>query len=133
MTQQAQQWAERMAAWRRSELTQAEFCRRHGLDQGTFSAWKYRLQREEIANRPAHDQRRSKSTDASRPASRKARATSASQSTPPANQFVEMSWPAPAAARGYEVVLASRRVIRLPHDFDPAVVSRLIAAVEAAC
>lgn len=133
MTQRAQQWAERMAAWRRSGLTQAEFCRRQGLDQGTFSAWKYRLQREEIANRSAHGQRRSKSTDVSRSASRRIKATSASRSTPPANPFVEMSWPAPATARGYEVVLARQRVIRLPPDFDPAAVSRLIAAVEAAC
>jgi hypothetical protein len=34
---------------------------------------------------------------------------------------------------GYEVVLSSGRVLRLPQAFDPEALTRLITAVEAAC
>jgi hypothetical protein len=38
-----------------------------------------------------------------------------------------------AASKRYEIVLSGGRVLRVPADFDPAHVARLIAAVESAC
>ena len=43
MTEVAEPWRKRIEACRRSGLSQAEFCRCHGLNQGTFSAWKTKL------------------------------------------------------------------------------------------
>ena len=37
----------------------------------------------------------------------------------------------PLGPYGYEIAIRSGRVIRLPRDFDPAVVSQLITVVEA--
>jgi len=36
-------WAERLAEWRSSGLSQAEYCRRHNFKQHGFTYWKKRL------------------------------------------------------------------------------------------
>lgn len=36
-------WGAQVGAWRRSGLTQAEFCRRQGLRRKLFCSWKRRL------------------------------------------------------------------------------------------
>jgi len=33
-------WRQKLLEWKRSGLSQAEFCRREGLNQNTFSSWK---------------------------------------------------------------------------------------------
>ena len=38
MTKQSQ-WRRHVEAWRKSELSQAEYCRIHGLNPKTFSTW----------------------------------------------------------------------------------------------
>ena len=38
MTKQSQ-WLGHVEAWRKSELSQAEYCRIHGLNPKTFSTW----------------------------------------------------------------------------------------------
>ena len=38
MTKQSQ-WRRHVEAWRKSELSQAEYCRIHGLNPKTFSIW----------------------------------------------------------------------------------------------
>lgn len=39
-TERARFWRKQIAAWERSGLTQAEFCRREGLSAAAFSWWK---------------------------------------------------------------------------------------------
>ncbi len=41
MTKQSQ-WRRHVDAWRKSELSQAEYCRLHGLNPKTFSTWTWR-------------------------------------------------------------------------------------------
>ena len=36
-------WQAQIAAWERSGLTQAEYCRRQGLNPSLFGTWKHRL------------------------------------------------------------------------------------------
>jgi hypothetical protein len=125
MTERARYWSRLLAEWERSGLSQAEFTRRRGVQAVSFSWWKRRL-------RGAKGQRRRRVHDqagGSRPGGR--------------GDFVEVVWPQvsstgasasgsalPAGSGGYEVALVSGRVIRLPAAFDPAVVARLVAAVE---
>jgi len=42
-------WGAQLAAWQQSGLTQAEFCRRQGLDRRRFHFWKDLLERERSA------------------------------------------------------------------------------------
>lgn len=37
------QWAEHLASWERSGLTQSAYCKKHNLDPGSFSSWKMKL------------------------------------------------------------------------------------------
>lgn len=122
MSDRARYWSELLRAWERSGLSQAEFCRRRGIQAVSFSWWKRQLGTAAPTRRGARSQ-----TGDSRPGRRA--------------QFVEVTWPtapsvlSPAlgAARGslgYEVVLTSGRVLRLPAAFDADQVRRLITAVE---
>ena len=36
-------WQKHISAWLKSDLTQAEYCHRHGLNERYFSLWKRRL------------------------------------------------------------------------------------------
>ena len=42
--QKADEWAERIAAQRRSGMSVKQFCREHGLTEYSFYAWRKRLQ-----------------------------------------------------------------------------------------
>lgn len=123
MSDRARYWSELLRAWERSGLSQAEFCRRRGIQAVSFSWWKRQLG---MAARPTRPGARSQTGD-SRPG--------------PRAKFVEVTWPADSSVRsptlgistgslGYEVVLTSGRVLRLPPAFDAEQVSRLITVVE---
>ena len=43
MTERARYWAAQLAAWERSGLTQAEYCRRRGIKAVNFAWWKRQL------------------------------------------------------------------------------------------
>ena len=43
MTERAKYWASQVAAWERSGLTQAEYCRHRGIKAGNFVWWKRQL------------------------------------------------------------------------------------------
>ena len=43
LTAKAQNWLKHMHAWRRSGLTQVEYCAANGLNQKKFSNWKSKL------------------------------------------------------------------------------------------
>lgn len=108
MTERARFWAEQLAAWAQSGLSQAEFCRQRELKGGTFAWWKRQLQKR----------------DGGRLTQRRRTAT------PPA-RFVEVRLPVAHSGTAYEVMLARGRSIRVPSAFDPQVLSQLIATVEA--
>ena len=102
-------WGSLIGQWQSSSLTQAEFCRRRDLRAANFAWWKRRL------------------SAASERLGRKQSLRRAASSA----DFVELTWPAPAAG-GYEVVLSRGRVLRIPARFEDQAVVRLIAAVESA-
>lgn len=107
MSDRARYWAGLVAAWERSGLSQAAFCRRRGVNGGTFAWWKGRLRD------GARDERA---------AERGPRKVS--------ERFVEVQLPGLTAMPAYEIVLAHGRSIRIGVPFDPEVLSRLIAVVE---
>ena len=116
MTERAKHWQSLVRAQERSGLTQAAFCRRRRVNPGTFAWWRRGL-RVESGAEPASVARRSSRGVTSR--------------TDPL-RFMEVEVVGPGPER-YEIVLPGGRVLRVPADFDPANVARLIRAVESAC
>jgi len=112
-------WQKHLLAWSESSLTQADYCRQHELSRAAFGWWKRQLQ-----GRP---KLRRRSSDTKRP--RRDHQT--------AVQFVEVQRGPHVDTSGspaiYEVLLPHGRAVRVGHDFDPDVLKRLIAAVEASC
>ena len=104
MTERAKHWSGLLEAWAGSGLSQAEFCRRRGVNGMTFAWWKRQLRREceGSAKGPSAESRR----------------------------FVEVRLTSANQSSSYEVVLAHGRSIRVPLGFDAESLSRLIAAVE---
>ena len=107
MTERARYWADQLAAWKRSGLSQVEFCRRENINGGTFAWWKRQLRKA-----------------GGKPAKRRGRPRKRS------GRFVEVRLAEASTVQGYEVLLARGRSIRVPPQFDPQTLSRLIAAVE---
>ncbi len=114
MTERARYWQRHLDRWERSGLSQAAFCRRHGLKAVTFGWWKRKP-----ATGRTHIRRRGADAE---------RASSVARRT----DFVEVAMTS-AGMAAYEVVLSRGVVLRLPPDFDPDKVSQLIAVVKAAC
>jgi transposase len=107
MTERAKYWARQMAAWKRSGLSQVEFCRREKIKGGTFAWWKRQLGKA-----------------GGKPAKRRGRPRKKT------GRFVEVRLAGASTQQGYEVLLACGRSIRVPTQFDPQTLSRLITAVE---
>jgi hypothetical protein len=125
MSERAAYWGELLAEWEGSGLSQAEFCRRRGVKAVTLAWWKRRLRGTDEACG-----RRGRST--ARGAGR--------------TGFVEVALPsesgfassphgaaAVSSGHGYAIVLPGGACLRLPGDFDPERVARLVQAVAAAC
>lgn len=128
MSDRAKYWRRLVAAWEKSGLTQAEFCRRRGVKAVTFAWWKRKLNR------------------TTNPGRRRCGQRSASGSRDGQGGFVEVALPlgmlaspsttpatALAGSCGYEISLPSGSLIRLPGDFDPDKVSQLLRVVASAC
>ncbi len=125
MSDRARYWHRLVAAWEKSGLSQAEFCRRRDVDAGSFGWWKRKLKGATGRCR----QRVGRNID--RPRLRKH--ADFVEVAPPKTPFAVGSTPMSALAvgsSGYEIALNHGRVIRLPQQFDPAVVAQLISAVE---
>ena len=112
-------WQEHLREWSESGLTQADYCRQHQLSAAAFGWWKRRLE--------------------GKPKVRKRSPASGlpQRDNQTAVRFVEVQR-GPDIDTGssppvYEVLLSQRRAIRVGHDFDPDVLKRLIATVEASC
>jgi hypothetical protein len=113
MSERATFWRRILADWERSGLSQAEFCWRRELKAVTFAWWKRRL-------RPRDESdgvRRGRVQDVER----RGRA-----------DFVELALPA-RGGLAYELALPGGACLRLPGDFDPERVARLVQALAAAC
>lgn len=103
-------WQRLLAQWSASGLSQAEFCRRRGIQAVTFSWWKRKLSK---VLSPAFVE-----VD---PDSGGVRASSPVAGV--GDPGVQM----------YEVLLGNGRLIRVPPSFDDVALARLLAAVEATC
>ncbi len=106
MTRRANHWAKLVESWKRSGLSQVEFCRRRGVKAVTFAWWKRQLQ-----GPGGHAPKRGRSGKGPGP-------------------FVEVRLAGASSSWAYEVVLAGGRSIRVPSQFDPQILSSLITAVE---
>lgn len=134
MTERAKYWATQVAAWERSGMTQAEYCRRRRIKAGSFAWWKRQLlgpargRPTRPADRPKQSAKASKQRGGlTKPPERaKRRAQSAKLSAP----FVELPLVTAFPAPTYDLVLVGGRTIRIPWQFDPQVLSRLISVVE---
>ena len=134
MTERARYWATQVAAWERSGLTQAEYCRRRRIKAGSFAWWKRQLRGPGRGRpaRPADQAERSARGSRQRgrltkpPGRAKRRAGSAKWSAP----FVELPLVSAFPAPTYELVLVGGRTIRIPSQFDTQVLPRLISVVE---
>ncbi len=115
MSDRARYWRRLVAAWEKSGLSQAEFCRRRKVKAVNFGWWKRKL--ESISQSHPGPSRSGSNRKGSSPKSARPR-------------FVELRTTDTVAAPAYEVVLRGGRVIRLPQGFDPAVVAQLVVAVE---
>jgi hypothetical protein len=137
MSDRAKYWQRLVGAWEKSGLSQAEFCRRRRIEPASFGWWKRKL------------------LGAGKKDRHRVRRGSGARGTRGAVDFVEVAFPPQALGTGpmaptgvsdptapksrwtlptgsylYEIGLSSGRVIRVPRNFDPAVVSQLIAIVE---
>lgn len=134
MTERAEYWATQVAAWERSGMTQAEYCRRRRIKAGSFAWWKRQLlgpgrgRPTRPADRPKQYAKVSKERGGlTKPGERaKRRAQSAKLSAP----FVELPLVTAFPAPTYDLVLVGGRTIRIPSQFNPQVLSRLISVVE---
>ncbi len=160
MTERARYWAAQLTAWQRSGLTQAEYCRRSGIKAGSFAWWKRQLlgpssrrhkqpgkRTRPYANSPRRRGRPAESSDlltSPRPLSRSSRllerkgqptksperAKRRARSAKLSASFVELPLVSAFPAPTYELVLAGGRMLRIPSQFDPQAVARLISVVE---
>ena len=121
MTERAKYWATQLAAWERSGLTQAEYCRRRGIKAVNLAWWKRQLLGPGRGRPTRPADRPKRSAKASKQRGRPAKLSAPFVELPLANAF-----PAPT----YELLLVGGRAIRVPSQFDPQVLSRLISAVE---
>jgi len=98
--------------WRDSGLTAKEFASEINVNAGTLTAWKYKLRREST---PA---------ERARPGIRKA------EDVPGFLRVVPVQAEhARARAAGFEIVIGTRTVVRVPNDFDEVALIRLVRAL----
>ena len=110
MSERAVYWQQVLGEWEGSGLSQAEFCRQRNLTAVTFAWWKRRL-------RGSAGARLARGGRTARIAGRSA--------------FVELALPARGLA--YELALPGGVCLRLPADFYPERVARLVQALTTAC
>ena len=125
MSDRAMYWQRLLAEWARSGLSQAEFCRRRGIKAVNLAWWKRRLKGTDDAGggRPARQPSR---------AGRKGFVEVALRRGSSSVPALRTSFLVPASVR-YELMLPGGVGLRLPDDFDPERVARLVQALAATC
>lgn len=94
------QWREHLESWRKSGLTQADYCRQHKLLQGDFSWWKSELARRDAGAGPFIPVR------------------------------VPEAPPAREPGYSFELVMAGGRVLRFDAGVNAAVLGAVVRALE---
>lgn len=119
-TARARQMRRVLARWERSGLTQREFAARNGLTPTTISWWRHVFRRAAEGEQPSR----------SNGSARRAPGTGGRDAS-----FVEVTLPAPAdsGSAGFEVVLRTGHVVRVPARFDAAALRAVVAALESRC
>jgi len=135
MSERGRYWGRRLGRWERSDLTQAEFCRRHGLKAVNFGWWKRKLGEpagalRPIPRRPVLDRPRPRRTHGRSSAEFGEFTSSISSTAPSRCRLIPTE---PRCSSGYELILPRGAVIRLPVDFDSDRVAQLISAAASAC
>ena len=148
-------WRDAVSRWKRSGQTRADFCAAEGLTPNTFTWWKWKLStakepkdrkvrgsgpRRQIDAERAASSRSSRIRSSGRRSSRQARPRAAA----PANFLPVRVLTAHRGAGAdchissearthpiLEVVLAGGRRIMVAGDFDPSVLTKLVATLEA--
>ena len=120
LTERGRFWKRHLERWRKSSLTQSEYCRRHDLSVAAFGWWKRLLFSESKPVRLKQSTRSSQSRRSQK------------------ESFVEVhvadvgqSIHQPTYA--YEIRLSGNRSIRLGSGFDESVLQRLIGVLEQTC
>ena len=103
-------WRERVAAWRASGLTQAAFCREHGLAPAELSWWKHELARRDQAF--------------------KTESSPTPKRTTTRRAFIPVRISPSPAREGFELVLRGGQTIRMGASFDETSLRRLLAVLE---
>ncbi len=117
MSERATYWRQVLRDWKRSGLSQAEFCRRRGLAAVTFAWWKRRLRQLSEAGGALQS-----------PAGYVERGGRAN--------FVELALPSrhsPSGGFAYELALPGGACLRVTADFDAERVAQLLHVLVAAC
>lgn len=105
------EWAKRVERWSDSGLTAKEFAAEISVNAGTLSQWKYKLRRQTASENRAQQR------------------LSREKLIPPGFlRVVPVEAKAVAPATGFEIVFGGRTVVRVPNDFDEAVLIRLVRA-----
>lgn len=117
-------WQALLAAWRRSGLSQAEFCRRRGLALGTFAWWKHTLAR--AADTSGRARRSAPAPAVVPPTFVPVRVVPTPVPTPAAT----VAPPAPADAT-LEIVLTRGRLVRVRGAVEAPWLAAVVAALEA--
>lgn len=125
MSERAAYWQRLLTEWERSGLSQAEFCRRRGLKAVNLAWWKRRLR---AADGAAGGRRERRAGRAVRSGFVEVAVSRGSASV----SALRAPSSVPTSDR-YELVLPGSVELRLPDDFDPERVARLVRELVAAC
>jgi hypothetical protein len=106
------EWRKRVERWKDSGLTAGQFAAENGLNAGTLQFWQYKLKRD--ARTPNRGRRRGT-------------AESVVSSLVEVRPSVR-----PSVDARFEIELGNGRRLRVPSEFDPAVLGKLLTILEAA-
>ena len=116
VSKRGEYWLGHLRQWEQAGITQADYCRRHGLSAAAFRWWRRKFLRK------------------GRLAARAGDATNHRRTNRPG--FVEVvapMSPAPGASNVYEIVLPNQRSLRLWGRFEAEAVRTLVSVLEGPC
>jgi len=131
MSERARYWRRVVAEWKRSKLSQAAFCREHDFKPVTFGWWKRKLVG--TTGKKRQDRSNTRRAPETKHVLLKPATTTADFVEMPLGHSCVPNGQDAVPPAGYEVVLPGGPMIRLPHDFDPARVTRLVLALQPSC
>jgi hypothetical protein len=125
MSERAAYWQRLLTQWERSGLSQAEFCRQRGIKAVNLAWWRRRLRATDGAAGRPRERRASRAV-------RRGFVEVALSRGSASVSALRVPSSVPTSDR-YELVLPGGVGLRLPDDFDPERVARLVRELIAAC